>query len=416
MGKPRVVVDSRRRINSGVGRVSQWLTNQLAPRLSEFADVTHLAQREARRGYQFDDRDILETEITPFSRDDFDQLPELLSAAGFDLYVNPNGTWSPLHKTPTINMVHDLWTIEHSEWLPTETELRSRFGFTDVSLGPQLTGWFESVDTASYLTREGQDLWSRRRDAGISPLFGAALAQFGVLIRHSVATVAVSAQLRERLRRYFVNADSVLPIHNVPMEFRTSGKRRRCHFLTLAKVEPRKNLGMLLEAYSQYAESLHDRALALVIAGDSGYPTTAAEFHARLDSMRFRGMDVRFVESASDNVLASLLTDAAAVVNTSFSESVGLPVLEAMLAGVPVISTATGVLDSDLRQHATIIHADDPAGLCEILLRVTMKGPPRRQLSDAKRAVRRLVAEHDAEARWLDLIRNALESQRVSGS
>ncbi len=415
MGKRRVVVDSRRKINSGVGRVSQWLTNHLAPQLSEFADVTHLVKRDARRGYQFNDREVLETEITPFSRDDFVRLPDLLSEARFDLYVNPNGTWSPLHDTPTINMVHDLWTIEHSEWLPTETDLRLRFGLEDASLGPTLTEWFESVDASEYFTPEGLDLWSRRHDAGVSPLFGAALAQLGVLIRHSLTTVAVSAQLGERLRRYFANADSVLSIPIDPMEFRQSGPRRRCHFLSLAKVEPRKNLELLLDAYSRYAESLHDRALALVVAGDSGYGTTAAAFHARLDSMRSRGMDVRFVDSAPEDLLASLLRDAAALVNTSFCESVGLPVLEAMLAEVPVISTATGVLDSDLRHYATIIDADDPARLSAVLLRATTGVPHRRQLSDARKAVRGLVAENQADQRWLSLIRNALESLGTGG-
>jgi alpha-1,3-rhamnosyl/mannosyltransferase len=95
------------------------------------------------------------------------------------------------------------------------------------------------------------------------------------------------------------------------------------HFLYVGDAEPRKNLGMLLEAYALYRERDEDR-LPLVVAG----------------SADARGEGVVVERNVPANRLAELYGGAAALVHPSLYEGFGLTVLEAMAAGVPVIAAA----------------------------------------------------------------------------
>lgn len=109
------------------------------------------------------------------------------------------------------------------------------------------------------------------------------------------------------------------------------------YLLTLSTREPRKNLSRLLRAYAKLVEEPGLQDLGLVIAGGSGWMTSGL-----LDEARKLGLQrVSFLGYVPDEDLPALFACCEAFVFPSLAEGFGLPVLEAMLLGAPVVCSNT---------------------------------------------------------------------------
>ena len=150
-----------------------------------------------------------------------------------------------------------------------------------------------------------------------------------------------------------------------PMRQRSSGPEDG-YVLFLGTLEPRKNIGVLLDAYV----SLLDRGVrvpTLVLAG-----RTTPEAEAWLERIRripLAGhVEHRGYIAASER--EALYAGARLLVMPSLDEGFGLPVLEAMAAGVPVVASNRGSLPEVAGDAAVLVDAMDVAGLAHAIERV----------------------------------------------
>jgi len=111
----------------------------------------------------------------------------------------------------------------------------------------------------------------------------------------------------------------------------------RPHFISIGTIEGRKNHALLLKVWRRLIPTLGDKAPILVLVGQRGWE--AEEATALLD----RGGDldsyVRELSMCEDDKLLELLAGATALLMPSFAEGFGLPIIEALEVGTPVIAS-----------------------------------------------------------------------------
>ncbi|HKP73548.1 MAG TPA: glycosyltransferase family 1 protein [Pyrinomonadaceae bacterium] len=129
--------------------------------------------------------------------------------------------------------------------------------------------------------------------------------------------------------------------------------------LAVGTLEPRKNLVTLVRAFETVARSnaVPDE-LRLVITGKAGWLTR--ELFARVESSSVRGR-VHFTGYVSEQDLRALYSTCAAFVYPSLYEGFGLPPLEAMACGAPVIASRIDALRETLGDESAMLFAPTDA-------------------------------------------------------
>ena len=146
--------------------------------------------------------------------------------------------------------------------------------------------------------------------------------------------------------------------------FRAEQDLTRPFVLYVGTVEPRKNLPALLRAFDRIAPELpHD----LIIAGPDGWLTEG--FYATLQGLRHRER-VRRQPFVPAEELAGWYGAADCFAFPSLYEGFGLPVLEAMACGTPVVTADVSSLPEVAGDAALTVPPDDEAALAEAIRRV----------------------------------------------
>lgn len=153
------------------------------------------------------------------------------------------------------------------------------------------------------------------------------------------------------------------------------------YILALGTLQPRKNLPTLIKAFTLIAERHRDVRLLLVGAmSPNGDDVTAAIEQANLGPQI--NCDFGWVDEPQK---AALLRGATVFAYPSRYEGFGLPLLEAMEAGVPVVTTIEGALPEVAGEAAIFVDPDDIEELADALEKLLRDDSARRTLVEAGR-------------------------------
>lgn len=167
------------------------------------------------------------------------------------------------------------------------------------------------------------------------------------------------------------------PAHFAPCTdaARIAAIRLRCglpagarYFMGLSTVEPRKNIGTVIKAFFDLLKQTRRDDLYLLLVGRQGWKTDSILEAAGVNpNLRSRVIFTGYMEEAD---LAPLLTDALAFVYLSFYEGFGLPPLEAMQCGAPVVTSNVSSLPEVIGSAGVLLAPTDHDGLSAALLRL----------------------------------------------
>ena len=236
---------------------------------------------------------------------------EVLTSGRFDVAHSPHPLLLPSRAAARVVTIHDLYFLTHPE--RTEAEVRRDY--------PALTR-----------------AHAHRADGIIVP------SQFTAA--RVVAELGVAA-----------SQISVCP-HGAPEWTPRSRLPRDGYVLCFGTLEPRKNVGALLDAY----ESLLSRSRGRRHLPDlllAGHATEAARpWLERIAKPPLFG-HVRHIGYVEPSRRQALYEGARLLVQPSFEEGFGFPVLEAMTVGVPVVAADRGALPEVLGNAGTLVEPDD---------------------------------------------------------
>lgn len=140
------------------------------------------------------------------------------------------------------------------------------------------------------------------------------------------------------------------------------------YVLSLSTLEPRKNITQTIKAFSNLVKAEKVSDLSLVLVGSKGWDFDEIfnEIAARQE-IRNRIIVTGYV---SDEDLSPLYTGATMFVYPSFYEGFGLPPLEAMQCGVPVITSNTSSLPEVVGDAGIMVAPEDRDALSQAMLEI----------------------------------------------
>jgi glycosyltransferase involved in cell wall biosynthesis len=315
-------------VPAGLGRYSRSLTRALLPYLDEppalfynvipgrtqpIPGLEHLPTRNIRLGYKPWRMAVWLGQLT---RADFKGL-----VPGATLFHAMEHLLVPLKKTPTILTVHDLIF----ELFP-EYHKRLNYVFLNRAM-PLFVRRADAIITVSEASKRDLIHYYETPPDKITVIYEAADARF------QPPTSEAAADVRRR--------------YHLPEQF----------LLVVGAIEPRKNYSRLVEALLQLRR--HHPDLKLVVVGSKGWLYEG--FFRRIEELR-AGEHVIFPGYVPDEDLPAVYGAATLSVMSSVYEGFGLPVLEAMACGSPVVCSRVSSLPElggDVAQYFDPHHVED---------------------------------------------------------
>ena len=177
--------------------------------------------------------------------------------------------------------------------------------------------------------------------------------------------------------------------------------------LHIGTVEPRKNVPALIKAYRELLRQ-SPAAPDLVLAG------RVEETHPPLtmDPDDVLSTRVRWLGYVSDEERLRLYREASMLVIASSDEGFGLPALEAMTLGVPVVAADRGSLREVIGDAGLLGDADDPAAFAAVMRQVLESGSLRRQLADGGVARSRMFDWDESAAKARAALAAAIDRRK----
>lgn len=125
------------------------------------------------------------------------------------------------------------------------------------------------------------------------------------------------------------------------------------YFVCVGTIEPRKNIGFLLQVWARLAELLGPKTPRLLVVGRRGW--MSENVFGVLERSRNLAPFIIEVNDLTDGGIASLVSGSRALLAPSMAEGFGLPLVEALTLGVPVVASDIDVHREIGGAHVTYV-------------------------------------------------------------
>jgi len=276
-------------------------------------------------------------------------LPAALKKYEIDVFLSPDGHGSLRTEVPTIMTIHDLAFHHYKEHLPFIVH-RYYNHYT-----PKFAAKANHILAVSEFTK-----------ADICQSYKVAEEKITVVGNGCDNAVRpVEEQQKQRVRKHYTGQSP--------------------YILYVGSIHPRKNTGRLLKAFDQFKEH-YNSDIKLVIAGRWAWKTGG--IRNILKKMKHKE-DVFMFGHIERGELGKLMGAALALVYPSLFEGFGIPVLEAMYAEVPVITSANSSMSEVAGPAAYYIDPENEEELAVAMERISKDYSLRSELVEAGKVERK---------------------------
>lgn len=225
------------------------------------------------------------------------RIPALLKRFNADIFLSPDGYLSLRTKIPQVAVIHDINFVHRPGDLPRMTSKYYNRYF------PKFAAVARRIATVSYYSKED-----------------------------------ITRSFKVDYNKIDVVYDGINQIFTPTTEDEQNATRRKysggaLYFLFVGALHPRKNISGLLKAFDAF-KSVDKKGIRMMIVGGEMFKT--GEIYHTYDNMRNKD-DVIFTGRVTSEELHQIFGAALALAFVPFFEGFGIPVVEAMSAGVPVI-------------------------------------------------------------------------------
>jgi len=270
-------------------------------------------------------------------------LPNYINRNNFDLFLSPDGWNSNRIKIKTVAVIHDINFEHFPEFLP-------------KSFYRYYTHFFRQ--------------WVHKAN------------RLGTVSNYSKADIVKTYNVAEEKIEVFYNGASPIykpvSIEN-QIEIRDNYTQGCPYFVFVGALHPRKNVINLFKAFNKF-KTVDAQAIKLVIVGERFYWDT--ETNEVYNNLNFKD-DIVFTGRLSQAELRDVLGSALALTYVSLFEGFGIPIVEAMNCGVPVITSNTTSMPEIAGDAALIVNPYSIDEISDALHKISIDADLRQQLIEA---------------------------------
>ncbi|MFT3990106.1 MAG: glycosyltransferase family 1 protein [Luteolibacter sp.] len=177
------------------------------------------------------------------------------------------------------------------------------------------------------------------------------------------------------------------------------------YFLSVSTLEPRKNFPFLLKAFQRLISLPDTPPCRLILIGKTGWDAAAHdEIHRLLDELKEH---VGYPGFVTDEDLRTLYTGAEMFLFPSLYEGFGLPLLESMACGTPVISSNTSSMPEVTGDAGILLPPMDEGAWVEAMRHALQRS------SEQKQEASRRALDRASEFSWEKTAEKTLEAYRM---
>jgi len=268
-------------------------------------------------------------------------LPKALEDHAIDVFFSPDTYLSLRSKVPTLLTCHDLAYLHYPKHIPLLVRNYYKYYF------PRFHHRADHIMAVSQSTKQD------------------------IIDQYEISTDKITVA-------YNACSENFTPLDSVEkVNVRSQISEGKPYFIYVGSIHPRKNLLRLIEAFERFCVT--DKEHQLVILGRWAWNNDIVA--AKLNRSKYADRIILIDDMEGD--ISPYLAAAEALVYISLFEGFGLPIIEAMQCGVPVITSNRGALKEVAKDAAIFVHPESEKEIVEAMVNIVTDHELRERLIDA---------------------------------